>query len=184
MVYLVVISFRFWMSSDLAPIKKDYESLWFLLSHVPPEHSTTTSLDILYVDEVISAKSSYLKVILCHVHSLNFREKRSACFQCRTCGSMKITAKKYFYVQFFLISEMGFLCLKVHWFFPLLFQVRVVLRWRRIWSIGGMQLKGDNLSQHNSSTTNLAWTGPGSNSGFCDKQLIFWDMEQPVVLRR
>jgi len=83
MMYLVVISFTFWMSSDLAQIKKGYE--------LPPEHSTRTPWVILYVDEVISAKSSYLKVILCRVHPLNFREKRGACFQCLTCGSMKTT---------------------------------------------------------------------------------------------
>jgi hypothetical protein len=43
MMYLVVISFTFWMSSDLVPIKKDYE--------LPPEHSTKTYWVILYVEK-------------------------------------------------------------------------------------------------------------------------------------
>jgi hypothetical protein len=29
-----------------------------------------------------------------------------------------------------------------------------------------------NLSQHSSSTTNLTWTSPSSNSGFCDERPI------------
>jgi len=74
----------------------------------------------------------------------------------------------------FPISERSHLCLKVPRLCAVALLVRAMLRWKWVWSVGGMVLTGENrstgrkiCSTSTSSLTNPTWPDPGLNPDLC-----------------
>jgi hypothetical protein len=75
-------------------------------------------------------------------------------------------------------SKRPMACVRISRLHPIFLLITAVLRWRWVWSNGGMtdsktevlgQIPGPTATL---STTNLTWTGPDSNLGLCSDRLV------------